>query len=178
MACGHFHCHECWRRHVESELKAGSILHSRCMGLLGNSRCHEAIDLPTMQKFLPPLDFEKYRSWLLDSFVKDSRTIKLCKNPHCNLAIEYTQGGDIDVTCTCKFKFCFGCDSQPHAPVPCDISRKWNSTGNDPEAATASWIARMTKACPKCTTRTEKNKACNHMHCSRCQHDWYSNRLD
>jgi len=38
--------------------------------------------------------------------------------------------------------------------------------------ATAVWMAARTKSCPKCNVRIEKNKACNHMKCANCSHDF------
>jgi hypothetical protein len=43
------------------------------------------------------------------------------------------------------------------------------------EKQTAEWIQLHTKACPKCHSRIEKNKGCNHMKCLKCKHEfcWY-----
>lgn len=43
------------------------------------------------------------------------------------------------------------------------------------EKQTEEWIQSHTKACPKCHSRIEKNKGCNHMTCLNCKHEfcWY-----
>uniref|UniRef100_A0A2K5LRH6 RBR-type E3 ubiquitin transferase n=1 Tax=Cercocebus atys TaxID=9531 RepID=A0A2K5LRH6_CERAT len=37
---------------------------------------------------------------------------------------------------------------------------------------TANYISAHTKDCPKCNICIEKNGGCNHMHCSKCKHDF------
>jgi len=43
---------------------------------------------------------------------------------------------------------------------------------NTGDKATRLWLKARTKSCPKCKVRIEKNRACNHMKCRNCGHDF------
>jgi hypothetical protein len=60
---------------------------------------------------------------------------------------------------------------QSHRPAPCDVVKKWLAKEKSDDA-TLVWLAARTKECPKCHVPIEKNKACNHMKCSKCGHDF------
>jgi ariadne-1 len=68
-----------------------------------------------------------------------------------------------------------------HAPVDCNVFRKWRALCDKDEARLASWLQDNTKQCPKCQVkiestglffhfslmqeRYEKTKGCKHMRC-------------
>ncbi len=76
--------------------------------------------------------------------------------------------GVATVKCICEEEFCFKCSTAPHVPAPCDIARRWRTTLNSDDA-TRLWLESKTKPCPKCKVPIEKNRACNHMVCAKCQ---------
>jgi ariadne-1 len=83
----------------------------------------------------------------------------------------YTSGGTKAIQCLCGFYFCFSCGEEAHTPAPCDLVKKWLLREKSDDA-TAIWLAAKTKECPKCGVRIEKNKACNHMTCIKCGHNF------
>jgi len=78
--------------------------------------------------------------------------------------------GILPVTCKCGHSFCFQCSDAAHVPAPCDIVRAWKA--RSAEDMSDVWIAAQTKQCPKCQVRIEKNRACNHMTCANCRHQF------
>ncbi len=78
--------------------------------------------------------------------------------------------GTLPVTCECGHEFCFSCLGAPHAPAPCDIAQAW--TARSSKDTTELWLLAQTKPCPKCNVRIEKARACNHMSCSKCRHQF------
>jgi len=127
LTCGHYFCHDCWAGNLNSQLGSGVIMFSSCPGLNESTgkRCKEPVDFATCQKYLSQADAKRLQNWIIENFVKESRLIKWCPNPRCQKAVEYTEGGQIDVICTCMKSFCFSCTLEPHAPMPCDLAVKW-----------------------------------------------------
>ena len=78
--------------------------------------------------------------------------------------------GILPVKCKCAHEFCFKCLQGPHVPAPCDIVAAWNARTNTDTSDL--WILAQTKECPKCRVRIEKNRACNHMTCLNCRHQF------
>jgi hypothetical protein len=175
LSCGHYLCLPCWRGHLSAQKDEGKMLTCRCPAWTSNDkRCGDWVDAMTMEKLLDPEDFEMYKEMLVREWVQYTPTLKWCGNPRCGNAAEYdaSEGGHIDIQCTCTFSFCFKCGLQPHSPIPCELAQKWNNWGLDTNASSERWIALNTKACPKCKVSTEKNRQCNHMKCPKCHHDW------
>lgn len=112
----------------------------------------------------------KYESWLLDSFVQGQSNLKFCPTPQCSSVIQCA-GAAGDVVCRCGGRLCWLCDQGGHHPAPCDLVRKWKIKERSDDA-NEIWLRARTKECPKCSVRIEKNKACNHMTCSNCSHQF------
>jgi ariadne-1 len=125
-----------------------------------------------MKKFLTTPLLAKLDQWILDQFVDSSKNVKWCPKPGCGQAVEYDGGDAIDVVCKCGTSFCFHCGNPAHSPAPCDLVKKWLTINDDGEAASERLIQSLTKPCPKCGTRIEKNRHCNHMKCSKCNFDF------
>eukprot|EP01006_Ploeotia_vitrea_P041072 TRINITY_DN66483_c5_g1_i1.p1 TRINITY_DN66483_c5_g1~~TRINITY_DN66483_c5_g1_i1.p1 ORF type:complete len:663 (-),score=307.20 TRINITY_DN66483_c5_g1_i1:1279-3069(-) len=181
LNCGHWFCNDCWHSFLESQLKSGRrAIFATCMGMACEKdhnhkfgcACNEMIPDSMFARFIKDQKLlDKYKDWLLDSFVEGQRKIKWCPRPKCNKAVEYSQGGYRSITCGCGHTFCFSCMEEAHMPCPCDLVKKWNAKSRTDDA-TEIWLAARTKQCPNCQVRIEKNKACNHMKCSKCGHDF------
>jgi len=181
LNCGHFFCDDCWRGYLESQVNSGrSCVFSRCLGIkctkMGcvhkfGCTCDEMVPDRVFAKYLMPDLLAKYKRWVLSSFVEGERKIKWCPNPSCSRAVEYMPGGAKTVCCVCGYCFCFACCQQAHVPAPCDLVKKWLQREKSDDA-TETYLKARTKECPKCLVRIEKNKACNHMKCTNCGHDF------
>lgn len=182
LNCGHWFCHECWRQHLESEINAGrKCVFATCPGMKCRKdhfhkfgcACNEMVPRQVFQRLVSSAPLTaKYDGWMLDNFVEGQRHIKWCPNPKCELALHCTtNSGALAVTCRCGTSSCFGCGKEAHTPAPCDLVAKWKQREVSDDA-TQIWLDARTKECPKCKVRIEKNRACNHMTCAKCRHDF------
>jgi len=180
LSCGHFFCKSCWRKFLESEVENGrTCIFARCPALRCNKQhvhkfgctCTELVPSSTFKKYLKKAHLmKKYNDWNLQSFVEGQEGLKWCPNPKCTRVVEYKQGGERTIECQCSHSFCFSCLRPEHEPAPCDLVTKWLESTAVSDDATELWLKARTKTCPKCQVRIEKNRACNHMHCTKCNH--------
>uniref|UniRef100_A0A2K6DVZ0 RBR-type E3 ubiquitin transferase n=1 Tax=Macaca nemestrina TaxID=9545 RepID=A0A2K6DVZ0_MACNE len=95
---------------------------------------------------------KKYRRYLFRDYVESHYQLQLCPGADCPMVIWVQEPRACRVQCNrCNEVFCFKCHQMYHAPTDTPQSR------ND---------------CPKCNICIEKNGGCNHMHCSKCKHDF------
>ncbi|KAL2530079.1 putative E3 ubiquitin-protein ligase [Forsythia ovata] len=162
-ACGHPFCDSCWKSYISTSINDGpGCLTLRCPG----PSCGAAIGQDMIDMLGSDEDKEKYRHYLLRSFVEDSRKTKWCPAPGCDCAIEYVVGsGNYDVTCSCSYSFCWNCTEEAHRPVDCETVAKW-ILKNSAESENMNWILANSKPCPKCKRPIEKNQGCMHMTCT------------
>ncbi|KAK4483388.1 hypothetical protein RD792_010574 [Penstemon davidsonii] len=161
--CGHLFCDTCWRAYIGTSINDGpGCLMLRCP----DPCCGAAIGQDMINKLVPDEDKEKYKRYLVRSYVEDSRKIKWCPSPGCDSAVEYVVGsGNYDVTCSCSYSFCWNCTEEAHRPVGCETVAKW-ILKNSAESENMNWILANSKPCPKCKRPIEKNQGCMHMTCT------------
>ena len=82
---------------------------------------------------------------------------------------------------SCGHSYCLFCDKGDHAPVSCTMVANWVKRGgvlavmpgeNKEEEEAKQLMAKLTKPCPKCGVRIEKNGGCPHMTCKRVSEGW------
>ncbi|KAL8487403.1 hypothetical protein ACS0TY_023454 [Phlomoides rotata] len=162
-ACSHLFCNACWKAYISTSINDGpGCLVLRCP----DPSCGAAIGQDMIDKLGSDVGKEKYRRYLLRSYVEDSRKIKWCPAPGCDFAVEYDVGsGSYDVTCSCSHSFCWNCAEEAHRPVDCETVAKW-VLKNSAESENMNWILANSKPCPKCKRPIEKNQGCMHMTCT------------
>ncbi|XP_042059188.1 probable E3 ubiquitin-protein ligase ARI7 [Salvia splendens] len=163
LACSHLFCDTCWKAYISTSINDGpGCLVLRCP----DPSCGAAVGQDMIDKLGSHEDKEKYRRYLLRSYVEDSRKIKWCPAPGCDSAVEYVVGsGSYDVTCSCSYSFCWNCAEEAHRPVDCETVAKW-VLKNSAESENMNWILANSKPCPKCKRPIEKNQGCMHMTCT------------
>lgn len=72
---------------------------------------------------------------------------------------------------------CVKCGLPGHAPVPCSFMDAWREKRGYLELSaiemeSLALMLSMTKPCPKCGVRIEKNKGCPHMTCQKCSYEF------
>lgn len=160
--CGHPYCNECWKSYITTSIDDGSgCLMLRCP----DPSCDAAVGQDMIDRLVSNKYKQKYRQYLIRSYVEDSRKIKWCPAPDCDSAVEFVLGSGIyDVSCSCSYGFCWNCTEDAHRPVDCDTVAKW-ILKNNAESENTNWILAYTKPCPKCNRPIEKNQGCMHMTC-------------
>ncbi|PRQ27176.1 putative transcription factor interactor and regulator CCHC(Zn) family [Rosa chinensis] len=170
-ACGHPFCKDCWTGYISTSINDGpGCLMLRCP----EPSCTAAVDLDLIRNVLKNQhdhEIERYKRYLLRSYVEKHKQMKWCPAPDCEYAVKVFDedltgnGSCYDVSCSCSNSFCWNCVEEVHSPVQCDTVGKWILKNKD-DSQNAQWIVVNTKPCPKCKTPIEKNNGCNHMRCS------------
>lgn len=182
--CKHYLCTECFPRYIEECLKNGTnIAHGQfikcpgynCKLLYGDSLVQHEVE---GNEQLVALSRQRIIRYYVGSH---KSTLRWCISPDCLRIIQLTGTLPRNISkysmmpavhCTCGTLFCFQCQqSPPHLPLPCELLQKWNQKCME-DAATASWLVKNTKICPKCKSSTEKNAGCNHMTCQNCGYQY------
>ena len=118
--------------------------------------------------------WQKYKKYLVSSFVEASYNAKWCPGRGCNMIVANKTGASIVCQCSCGTRFCYGCLKAPHPPISCELLEKWHEVCEDQRDEEAelnlAWINANSKACPKCGFAIEKTYGCNWMTCSNCRH--------
>ncbi|KAF9615083.1 hypothetical protein IFM89_021654 [Coptis chinensis] len=108
-----------------------------------------------------------------------------CPDPSCHAAVGHDMINSLvsnenfevgsesyNVSCNCKYSFCWNCAEDAHSPVDCDIVAKWMLKNSD-ESENVNWILANSKACPECKRPIQKNDGCMHMTCRPpCRHEF------
>uniref|UniRef100_A0A7S4GEC2 RBR-type E3 ubiquitin transferase n=2 Tax=Eutreptiella gymnastica TaxID=73025 RepID=A0A7S4GEC2_9EUGL len=166
LDCGHRFCNECWGHHVSMKINEGESKHITCM----QRGCNVVFDETKVPSFVNSTAFEKYKKFMLESYVEDNCKVKWCPSiPHCGNAVLCTQASAkvvVNVACTCSHEFCFNCAQAPHGPATCSMVKMWLKR-LEQDGENTSWLSANTKDCPLCGQPVEKNGGCNLMAC-RC----------
>ena len=178
LKCAHSFCKVCWGNHINLAISEGpSSTELSCP----HPKCNTKVPETFIRQFCRSIEtFEKWKSYMVRSFVDFNRSARWCPQPGCELAVEYPGGGVIEVLCPCPNNsqphfFCFGCGMEAHRPASCKDAKRWVEK-NSTEAENVTWIMANTKQCPKCHLNIEKNQGCNHMTCRKqtggCGHEF------
>lgn len=181
LYCGHSFCQDCWVTEVRELTNDGM----GCLNMVcPMHRCGTSISARVVENIL--LDGRKemprkhlaiwtrWRRFYIKSFVDTSPDLNYCPSPECNIVHFYTTGIRKDITCECKYQFCWRCKHIGHNPCSCEDIERWEQKYND-EGDSVKWITVNTKKCPRCSTPIEKNQGCMHMTCRSalgCGHEF------
>jgi ariadne-1 len=125
--CGHWHCKDCCRDYLESEINGeGGGIFVGCMALVENNdsyeKCNIRIPYSHVKQLVNTSTFEIYAKNITSHFVRNTSSLTGCPGLNCEKYVEYTEGGNKNITCECDTSFCFGCKLMPHFMVPCDLA--------------------------------------------------------
>ncbi|XP_063402975.1 E3 ubiquitin-protein ligase parkin-like isoform X2 [Mytilus trossulus] len=126
--------------------------------------------------------YERYKRFGTEEYVLQNNGV-LCPFPGCGAGILIENSCKQVVCHNCRFEFCKQCLNSYHGSSECrqqlledntqdfkvDEERELRARWDQESLAT---IEEISKPCPGCCTKTERDGGCMHMHCSRCQMDW------
>ncbi|XP_062192342.1 probable E3 ubiquitin-protein ligase ARI8 [Phragmites australis] len=160
--CAHFYCNECWEGYISAAISGGpGCLSLRCP----DPSCGAMVLQGMINKLAKDEEKEKYARFVLRAYVEDTNKTKWCPAPDCTCAVEFLGDKNYDVSCNCKFSFCWNCTEEAHRPLNCETVSKW-VLKNSAESENMNWILANSKPCPKCKRPIEKNQGCMHMTCT------------
>lgn len=171
LDCGHWVCDDCWKFFITSQLEKGNTaVFMTCPAMkTRRKKCKQPVPSSVIERFTERAVYEKYEKWLLNDYVDGQNNMRWCPNPKCNLVASTVLANRIE--CHCGHNWCFLCLNENHTPLPCDLVRSWLRKENSDDES-LRLVSALTKECPKCKVRIEKNRACNHMTCSQCKHQF------
>ena len=169
----HIVCQNCWKRHVETEIKDKG----KCVVTCPHSKCREPIPEKMIRDLASPDVFSTYLSTTKTSYVNRNENVIWCPNPKgCGRAVVYREGVSCDIRCNCGYEFCFKCRAAPHGTATCTHAKKWremektieDASKRSGDAVTLSdmmYLLENVKPCPRCKKPIERNHGCDHMTC-------------
>lgn len=125
--CGHWHCKDCCRDYLTSEIQSESGgIFVGCMALVEQNqsfeKCNIRIPYSHVKQLVTSNIFDVYAKNITLHFVQYTNSLTACPGVNCDKYIEYTEGGHQEITCECNSVFCFTCKLTPHFMVPCDLA--------------------------------------------------------
>ncbi|GJS82565.1 probable E3 ubiquitin-protein ligase ARI8 [Tanacetum coccineum] len=171
--CDHVFCKVCWEDYICIAIQDGpGCLTIKCP----EPSCGVAVGPDMVKALVKGEEKKKYDRFCVRSYVESNKKIKWCPGPRCDCAIKFDtdsyNADNYDVTCDCKYDFCWKCMEDPHSPLDCETVGKWVVQNKD-ESGNTTWILAYTKPCPKCSKPIEKNLGCMHMTCAQpCGHEF------
>ncbi|GKC75882.1 zinc finger, C6HC-type containing protein [Tanacetum coccineum] len=148
--CGHVFCRVCWTSYVKTAINDSP----RCKTLkCPEPSCHVAVSPGMVNVLVEGKEQRNYDMFWFRSYVEsNNKKIKWCPGPGCSYAVEFDDNfeDDYNVTCDCKYSFCWKCMEDTHSPLDCE-----------------------TVALSKLYKPIEKNLGCMHMTCAQpCGHQF------
>ncbi|XP_071730957.1 probable E3 ubiquitin-protein ligase ARI7 [Rutidosis leptorrhynchoides] len=171
--CDHYYCKVCWKGYVSNAIHDGpGCLTLRCP----DPSCAAAVGPDMVSVLASETEMKRYEGFLVRSYIEsNNKKMKWCPGPGCEYVVEFDddfETGSYDVSCVCKYGFCWKCMEDAHRPLGCDTVAKW-VLKNSAEAENTNWILAYTKPCPKCKRSIEKNHGCMHMTCTEpCRYEF------
>lgn len=161
-------CLPCIRRLIQSEISSKGLINSiRCPTI----DCQAAMRYYEIMLLADPQTGNRYDKLLAKQSLGGESNYVACQNTACTGGQLHEGGHDAPVvTCyVCHAKSCFTHQVPWHENFTC---KQWDQQGLQKDAAmeaTAQYLSKFTKECPRCGCHIEKNEGCDHMTCTRCE---------
>ncbi|KAI3785116.1 hypothetical protein L1987_44228 [Smallanthus sonchifolius] len=118
--CDHSFCKMCWKGYVSTAVNDGpGCLTLRCP----EPSCDAAVCPDMINELATVTEKKRYDHFWLMTYVESSNKIKWCPGPGCDYAVEFADDfeiGSYDVSCFCKYGFCWKCMEDAHRPLNCE----------------------------------------------------------
>lgn len=183
LSCPHQICKNCFRKYLDTKLNVNissttiECPYADCKLMTCIKKVYvDLVNEKTIQENPEILD---------DSFIYVNPYVKKCPKCKILIQVEIIKGaytGGYEILCNnCSYNFCSCCYSEWHPMINCKLLEKYKTvtltqheypilTRNSINEEMLDWLKSKTKMCPNCKEVIEKNKGCNYMKCSKCQH--------
>jgi len=118
--CGHWFCHDCWRRHLSTLTRSTATQPLQCPG----HDCTVIVDDVTLMTMLPGKVLTQFQNRLFKNTIKRSENFHHC--PQCNKTMEISNEKSAKMlkkaaplSCQCGARWCSKCQEEPHWPAAC-----------------------------------------------------------
>jgi ariadne-1 len=166
LECNHAFCLNCYTEYLKETVDSGvECIFTKCP----MSDCEILVPQELFEELLPQKVLDKYKMFVIRSYVDKRTDVKWCPAPDCTSAACYPKKSAREIVCNCGYSWCFGCGKDSHRPLSCELLKKWEAkiTLDDNE----QWLLVNTKTCPQCSNAIQKNLGCMHMTC-KCGHQF------
>lgn len=190
LTCNHRYCVDCYYRYIDNDIYKGELITCidiNCKYTIPHRDIDEIVWLTESgHDSIKTTDILASNRLLIScakKYIETKWNYRWCPGLDCNDFVELIEG-DLDegnkpenidhvpiVKCPSYHEFCFNCKFENHLPCPCWIVKLWITKCED-DSETANWIDANTHSCPNCQSSIEKNGGCNHMTCSKCNHQF------
>ncbi|TGO52663.1 hypothetical protein BCON_0137g00250 [Botryotinia convoluta] len=161
-------CSSCLSRSIGVQIESKEWDQIRC------PECAVLLSFDNVKFFASEADFIRYDKNSLSSCIRSDPNFTNCLGPGCNDG-QIHEGGDDQpiMTCgTCSFKTCFTHKMPWHTDLTCEGYDDQSRNRLRQEEASQDLMDKVTKRCPNCQVRIEKNEGCDHMTCRSCEHEF------
>ncbi|XP_010431628.1 PREDICTED: E3 ubiquitin-protein ligase RNF144A-like [Camelina sativa] len=168
--CGHMFCSECFKRHIEVELRQRSLI--RCPQY---HRCYSLLTYRNCVNILTPKLKEMWQQRIKDDSIPVTNRV-YCPNPRCSTLMSKTElSAHIGVRrrCVkCSEPFCISCKVPWHTNLSCNGYKKLhpNPTIGDEKLKRLA-NKKLWRQCNKCQQMIELSDGCVSVLC-RCGHEF------
>lgn len=181
----HVMCLECFKSYGIVRLNDRMFIEDKDLGY--SLPCPAGCDNSLLQDahhfyLLGQEQYERYKRFGTEEYVLQNGGV-LCPSPGCGAGILIEESCKQVLCHNCRVEFCKRCRNSYHGDSECtpqllqDNNPDYNM--NEEQEMRARWdrdslatIEEISKPCPGCLTKTERDGGCMHIHCSRCQMDW------
>lgn len=171
--CRHIFCNKCWTDYLTAKIEDSVGLDvvncpaSNCNAIVGDDK------VLAMLSSSPKRITEKYLKLISELFIEHNVQFNWCPGVNCSLVlkVDTTRCQNKPLLCNYNHHFCGSCLQIWHAPIQCQLLKKWVNRSKD-DLESVSWIMENARPCPNCKVNIEKNQGCNHMTCKKCKHEF------
>lgn len=168
LSCGHGFCSDCWGLTLKHSIERGpACVHERCP----MPDCELPVSAEIWSRTLPAVGAARLKLLALRSFVTANRLLCWCPGARCGRAAALVNpDAPPQLACACRRSFCVLCGEEPHWPTSCERRQAWTDLLN--QSSDTATILKLTRPCPSCGVRTQRNAGCLHISCTQCSTEW------
>ncbi|SMR61206.1 unnamed protein product [Zymoseptoria tritici ST99CH_3D1] len=171
-------CRSCWSSWLSAQMDAVAVDRISC------AQCANPLNVPDVRHLTSDAVHERYMAVTLAATLAAAPDFHACISATCKAGQFHDEAENILTCGTCGLVQCVSCGCAFHHGVSCqehqeseEIRLANSRDKNGDEAASEKLLKEITKTCPGCSIRIQKNESvflpgCDHMTCSQCRHQF------